>query len=100
MTFLRTGLFIGLLASTSLHAVDYQRDVRPVLAAHCFKCHGPDESKRKAKLRLDVRPEADLFAEVLDRIDHTDPDELMPPPAAKKPLSVKLVDLDLVRNNT
>jgi len=72
----------------SLMAVDFQRDIRPVLASHCFKCHGPDDKARKAKLRLDVRPEADLFAEILDRIDHTDPDELMPPPAAKKPLSV------------
>ena len=87
MTFLRTGLFIGLLASTSAHAVEYQRDVRPVLAAHCFKCRGPDEKTRKAKLRLDIRPELDLFDEILYRIDHSDPDELMPPPAAKKPLS-------------
>ena len=66
MSFLRTGLYIGLLILVPLYAVDFQRDVRPVLAAHCFKCHGPDESKRKAKLRLDVRPEADLFAEILD----------------------------------
>ena len=40
-----------------LHAVNFQRDVRPILAAHCFKCHGPDDKARKAKLRLDVRPE-------------------------------------------
>ncbi|SVE10075.1 uncharacterized protein METZ01_LOCUS462929, partial [marine metagenome] len=88
MSFLRTGLYIGLLASVPLRAVDFQRDVRPVLAAHCFKCHGPDEKTRKAKLRLDIRPELDLFDEILSRIDHSDFDELMPPPAAKKPLSV------------
>ena len=29
--------------------------VRPILARHCFKCHGPDDKARKAKLRLDVR---------------------------------------------
>ncbi|HVU89931.1 MAG TPA: PSD1 and planctomycete cytochrome C domain-containing protein [Pirellulales bacterium] len=33
-------------------AVDYTRDVRPILAAHCFKCHGPDE--QKSGLRLDA----------------------------------------------
>ena len=32
--------------------------VRPILAQHCFKCHGPDDQARKAKLRLDVRDEA------------------------------------------
>ena len=87
MIFFRTGLFICLLFSVPLSAVDFQRDVRPVLAAYCFKCHGPDEKSRKAKLRLDVRPEGDLFEEILDRIDHSDPDEIMPPPTAKKPLS-------------
>lgn len=33
--------------------IRYDRDVRPLLSDRCFKCHGRDESKRKAKLRLD-----------------------------------------------
>jgi hypothetical protein len=34
--------------------VDYQRDVRTILARKCFACHGPDEHARKANLRLDT----------------------------------------------
>ncbi|MBC8325409.1 MAG: PSD1 domain-containing protein [Verrucomicrobia subdivision 3 bacterium] len=75
------------LVSGAVHAADFQREVRPILAKHCFKCHGPDENTRKAKLRLDERPEAELLQQVLERIDHADPDEVMPPVAAKKPLS-------------
>ena len=31
----------------------FEKEVRPVLAEHCYKCHGPD--KQKAELRLDSR---------------------------------------------
>jgi hypothetical protein len=38
--------------------VDYIREVRPILAKHCFACHGPDEAMRKGGLRLDRRESA------------------------------------------
>lgn len=79
--------FGWLIPMGPVSAVDFQRDVRPILANHCFKCHGPDDKARKAKLRLDVRPEQDVLKEILLRIDHADVEERMPPSAAKKPLS-------------
>ena len=33
--------------------LSYNRDVRPILAESCFACHGPDQNRRKAGLRLD-----------------------------------------------
>ena len=72
---------------TVIAGPDFQRDVRPILAGHCFKCHGPDEKTRKADLRLDIRPEESLFNRLTNRIDHDDPDEVMPPLSSKKPLS-------------
>jgi mono/diheme cytochrome c family protein len=38
--------------------LEYNRDVRPILAENCFACHGPDSAARKAKLRLDRRDAA------------------------------------------
>src|SRR6059036_261303 len=38
--------------------VDYNRDVRPIFAENCYACHGPDQNKRKAGLRLDQKEDA------------------------------------------
>ena len=79
--------------------VQFNRDIRPILSNKCFLCHGPDEKKRKADLRLDQRDgaladlggysavvpgkpdESELLARVLA---HADPSELMPPPDSNR----------------
>src|SRR5437899_12956989 len=34
--------------------VEFNRDIRPILADKCFACHGPDVKKLKANLRLEL----------------------------------------------
>jgi mono/diheme cytochrome c family protein len=72
--------------------VDYSRDVKPILSNYCYACHGPDDSKRKGKLRLDVREEAvkkairpgnSSSSPLVERIASHDTD-VMPPASAKK----------------
>jgi hypothetical protein len=78
-------------------SVDFTRDIRPILAAHCYACHGPDETSRSADLRLDLRDDAIAhsaivpndpgLSKLVERILSDDADAIMPPPSSKKPLS-------------
>jgi hypothetical protein len=81
-------------------AVGFTRDVRPILARHCYACHGPDENQRKAKLRLDLKdgafaeydggrpfvPGSVEESEALRRVTSDDPTEQMPPGGKEKRL--------------
>ncbi|MFT5126412.1 MAG: hypothetical protein ACI8W8_000004 [Rhodothermales bacterium] len=81
-------LFIILACSAwSAAALDFNTDVRPILAKNCFACHGRDAEAREAKLRLDVAGDVD-FDELIARISTDDPDEVMPPPKTGHALGV------------
>ncbi len=77
--------------------LDFNRDIRPILAENCLYCHGQDGQKREADLRLDDRqaaidsgaivPGEPGASTMLERIHSTDPDVLMPPPDSNRRLS-------------
>src|SRR5688500_10109985 len=82
--------------------IDYNRQIRPILANNCLACHGFDAAERKGELRLDVResaigaaesgehaivPSKPEKSELISRINSTDDDLRMPPPETKKNLT-------------
>lgn len=92
-------LFMGKLAQGENHLISYSQEIRPILSAHCFKCHGPDDAKddngkslRKAGLRLDT-PDDQNWDELIVRISSHDPEEIMPPPKANKTLTPEQINL-------
>jgi len=84
-------------AEKAAEKLSYNRDVRPILSDTCFKCHGPDKSHRKGKLRLDDRdaalakeafvPGKPAESELVKRLHQSDPDEVMPPPDSPRQLN-------------
>ncbi len=101
-----TILWAGSL-SASEPTVSFSRDVRPILAKHCFACHGPDAAQREADLRLDleafakadrdgsvaVRPGDPQASLLVMRIQESSPELVMPPPHFQKPLTGKQKDV-------
>ncbi len=77
--------------------ISYNYHVRPILSDKCFKCHGPDQNKLEAGLRLDLpefafaplKETKGAFAlvpgkpgesELFKRVTSTDPAYIMPTP--------------------
>src|SRR5438874_9319091 len=46
------------LGTVGLAEIRFNRDIRPIMAETCFRCHGPDKNSRMAGMRLDLREEA------------------------------------------
>ena len=102
--------WIGMTLLTSMgasvvgqEAVEFNNDIRPILADTCYKCHGPDENERKSELRLDTKsglldsesvvPQDLDASELYQRITSDDPDTLMPPPDSGRVLSAEQKEL-------
>lgn len=92
--------------------INYNRDVRPILADKCFACHGPDQGNREAGLRLDtadgayasLESDADAVAilpgrpdqsHLFLRITASDPNERMPPVSSN--LSLTPDEIETIR---
>lgn len=99
-------IFATLSISSAVNAdetIEYNRDIRPILAENCFACHGPDSAARKGDLRLDQREAAIEAAAIvegkpaesslLERMRSTDAELVMPPPSAHKEISAEQIAL-------
>ena len=99
------GAVLAAVPASAADDVQFNRDIRPILADKCYACHGPDSGLRAADLRLDTEAGAHASvivagdpdsSELLRRVSSEDADEQMPPPAAKKPLLTK-DQIELIR---
>ena len=93
-------LAVSLQQGSAADQIEFNRDIRPILAANCFECHGFDAKHRQAELRLDIADGAlaerdghlaikpgDIDAsELWQRVNSDDADLVMPPPETKKQL--------------
>ena len=72
--------------------VHFSRDIRPILAARCFKCHGPDQKRGGLNLQdkesvyrplksgnIALVPGKSAESELLRRVSSDDENERMPP---------------------
>jgi len=89
-------------------AIEFNRDIRPILSENCFACHGPDAGQRQADLRLDdhqaalaelasgkraIVPGSIDESELARRIASADETEQMPPADSKKKLTPQQIEL-------
>ena len=110
--FLQLPVFLVVILFGSVYdaggqTVDFQREVRPILADNCFRCHGPDPSTRQAQLRLDTEEGAfeirrrgqpvvrgDAAASLIyQRITHDNDQMRMPPLSANKTLDSDQIEV-------
>src|SRR6516164_7495708 len=84
-----SGAALAAESTADAKPVSYSRDIKPILAAKCYACHGPDEGKRKAKLNLDerdsavkkaIKPGDAAASPMIERVTSKDERRMMPPP--------------------
>lgn len=96
-------LLVWLMFATTAVAVDFEKEVRPLLRERCVECHGP--KKQKGELRLDaktfafkgghdgmaIKPGDSAGSPIFERITTTDDDQRMPPKG--EPLSAAQIQM-------
>lgn len=101
------GLVLQTQVAVAADSIQFNRDIRPILADKCLACHGPDNNKREADLRLDtsegaladrdgkppISPGKPEESELVRRILATDPEERMPPASSNKSLTAEQIEL-------
>lgn len=101
------GFVLFLVANHAFAAIDFSRDVLPILSDKCFHCHGPDNETLEADLRLDLEdhvfgdrdghhvvvPGDTKQSELVRRIQSQDTDERMPPAESTRQLSQEEINL-------
>ena len=100
----------GLTPAVAIKAagdVEFNRDVRPILAENCYTCHGGDAKEIKGKRRLDTfegatatqkEIQAIVPGNITDsdlwlRVNSSDDDEVMPPKESHKSLTASQKDI-------
>lgn len=92
---------VGQTITDSAAEAFFNREIQPILAENCFACHGFDKKSRQADLRLDtfddatadrdghkaIAPGIPSASLIMERINSTDHDLMMPPPETGKQLS-------------
>ncbi|MFO1497553.1 MAG: PSD1 and planctomycete cytochrome C domain-containing protein [Verrucomicrobiota bacterium] len=82
---------LAALPPSASASVDFARDIQPLLAEHCYSCHGPE--RRKSGLRLDekagameggdsgvaIQPGQSAESRLIQLVAGLDPDRVMPP---------------------
>ena len=108
--FVTAAILGSAMYATAAEPISFNKQIRPILADRCFKCHGPDSATREADLRFDQEQSAKRaldsgetaivagkpeMSAMLARLTESDPDLRMPP--ADSNLAVTPKEIDLIR---
>ena len=102
-----SSLVLASVAAVSAAGVDFQRDIQPLFAEHCYECHGPDKqkggldlTKREGAVKVLESGVAAIVAghpeksEAVTRLTTGDADDVMPPKKkTKRPTSQQVEHL-------
>lgn len=90
----------------TIKAIDFNRDIRPILSEHCFRCHGPDGKEVKGNLRLSdakdatrerggywaIKPGSAKDSDIMDRVKPGSDAQMPPKDSGVEPLSKEQIE--------